>query len=107
MLKLRQTTQKPGYVLGVPSYEVVPPNGYWAFPCTTSSIQMRAATAPSVQCPAVKTTVGERSAPVQRQAGPFASSKTRSPTYGCAPWSGCPEMIADGFVFSSGATGDG
>src|SRR5678815_149835 len=83
-----QPIQNPGYVYAVPSYDVAPPKGYSGLFCTFSSIQIRAATAPSVQCPAVSTTVGESNEPEQRHAGPFASSNTRRPTYGCCPASG-------------------
>src|SRR5581483_7847170 len=49
----------------------------------------------SVQCAAVKKTVGDRSVPLQRQSGvSSAAFATISPTYGCAPLSSDPSVIA-------------
>lgn len=77
----------------------MPLNGYSVFVCTLVSSQSRAATAPSVQWPAVRTTVGDRSDAEQRQAGcPGASSNTSRPTYGWLFPSGVPLVIASAAV---------
>jgi hypothetical protein len=41
---------------------------------------------PSVQCPAVKTTVGDSRLALHRQAGPSSVSNTASPTYAWRPF---------------------
>jgi hypothetical protein len=51
--------QKPGFVCATPSYDVAPLNAYSGFPWTISSNHTLAATVPSVQWPAVNTSVGE------------------------------------------------